>query len=104
MERPHGFGGGRPPVAGGEDVKFRSSPSSVVQDACCGQLTYNTGVEQCCAFGKKDEDHHIHSIDDTCPPGSSTVMWDPTFEMDYDMDDMMMHMMDDIVPVHEPLY
>lgn len=82
-----------PPVAG-PNMNAISVPSRIESDACCGQITFNTGMQKCCAFGKNDQDKFLVEVEMTCPVDSEAVSWDYNFSMDYSMDMDMMHGMD----------
>lgn len=71
--RPQQNGGRQRPIAGGQ--VGHHNPMHTSADACCGQVTYNTGLSKCCAFGKSDEDKKLVDIDEQCPEGSDEIDW-----------------------------
>lgn len=86
-----GNGGGALAPIAGPDLKPTSYPAHIESDACCGQITFNTGMKKCCAYGKRDAQKILVDVDDRCPKNSEEVIWSPDFSMDYNMD-MEMHM------------
>ena len=92
--RPHANGGRQRPLAGAH-ATGPADPTRTQADACCGQQTYNTGLQKCCAFGKSDADKHLIEIELSCPDGSTEIDWHlDGVTIDHSMMDMnMMDMM-----------
>lgn len=83
------------PVAG-PNMEPVSFPTRIESDACCGQITFNTGMKKCCAYGKRDADKVLVDVEGQCPDNSAPVEWDYNFSMDYSMDMDMHHGMMDM--------
>ncbi|CAG5105709.1 Oidioi.mRNA.OKI2018_I69.chr1.g2383.t1.cds [Oikopleura dioica] len=93
----------RRPIAGSEPATT-SSPFHVKADSCCGQITFNSGIQSCCAThgDKRDENKFLIDIGSKCPAGSSEV-WNVQAAMSIDDMDSM-HFGDfDIEAYPEPL-